>query len=242
MRVCAQFPTWLLVAGGKRRRHRSNGNRNNSGARDAPRAPAAPGVAVTGVAPPAVPARPAVNAGAGGAGAGPAAGLPSFISSTRFDSVAGISDASRRGLKEVLKYELMTQVQAQTLPVIISGEDVLAKAKTGTGKTLGFLVPIVEVVLAARARGFGADNVGALILSPTRELSMQIAAEAAKLLHFQKSVGVQVVIGGVNMKTQLRRMNTQRLDIMVATPGRLIDHLQNSPGMLNRLRNIRVRY
>jgi len=155
--------------------------------------------------------------------------------------VAGISDASRRGLKEVLKYELMTQVQAQTLPVIISGEDVLAKAKTGTGKTLGFLVPIVEVVLAARARGFGADNVGALILSPTRELSMQIAAEAAKLLHFQKSVGVQVVIGGVNMKTQLRRMNTQRLDIMVATPGRLIDHLQNSPGILNRLRNIRVR-
>ena len=154
----------------------------------------------------------------------------------------GISNESRRALAEVLKYTLMTEVQAQTLPFVLAGEDVLAKAKTGTGKTLGFLIPIVEMILKARAKGFGRNgDVGALILSPTRELAAQISREAASLLHFHRDIGVQVVIGGVNMKSQLKRMNTQRLDIMVATPGRLIDHLENSPGVLNRLKNMRVR-
>ena len=154
--------------------------------------------------------------------------------------MAGISKPSLRALAEVLKYPTMTQVQLQTLPVIIRHEDVLAKAKTGTGKTLGFLIPMVEVILAARTRGVTRQgDVGALILSPTRELSNQICREAEALLHFHKNVGVQAVIGGVNMKSQLRRMQNQRCDIMVATPGRLIDHLNNSPGIRQRLANIR---
>merc|ERR1719453_1624461 len=141
----------------------------------------------------------------------------------------------------------MTPVQAETLPVIIRGTDVLAKAKTGTGKTLAFLIPSIEVVVNAMRNsssssggGGGGSNkkISVLILSPTRELASQIGKECEVLLRFQPSLKCAVVFGGVPIKKDHGRI--AGVDFLVATPGRLIDHLDNTAGFMQRLAQIDV--
>jgi len=143
-------------------------------------------------------------------------------SSTRFADL-DISPLTKRALAEVFRYEFCTNVQAQSLPVCLTGQDVLAKAKTGTGKTLGFMIPVIEQLLRRRP---AAGQVGALVLSPTRELAMQIYQEATKLLHFH-NLTVQVVIGGTNINSEANRLRNSTPHILVATPGRCLDHLTN---------------
>jgi len=118
----------------------------------------------------------------------------------------------------------------------MSGADVLARARTGTGKTLGFLIPSIEVLLKARSDG---KFVGVLCISPTRELAQQIADEAKQLITFN-GFGVQVVLGGTNMSAEAKRFSSQRLDILVATPGRLQDHLKSTPGFKALCQRLRV--
>jgi ATP-dependent RNA helicase MSS116, mitochondrial len=132
---------------------------------------------------------------------------------------------SQRALAEGLRYEYCTKVQAMSLPACLSGSDVVCKAKTGSGKTIAFLLPAIERIRAQqRPRG----TVACLVISPTRELAAQIAAEAAKLVQFQRPpMTVQVVVGGTNMKSEASRLASRVPDILVATPGRLIDHLKN---------------
>ena len=113
-----------------------------------------------------------------------------FFTSSRFADSPHIGALSKRALAEVLKYETMTQVQLQTLPVIAKGSDVLAKAKTGTGKTLGFLIPTVD--LLAKQPSSATSGIGAIILVPTRELAIQTLREAELLTKFHK-LGVQKV-------------------------------------------------
>ncbi|SGY45300.1 BQ5605_C001g00271 [Microbotryum silenes-dioicae] len=119
-----------------------------------------------------------------------------------------------------------TPVQEATLPVILTGVDVLAQAKTGTGKTLAFLIPSIELLLRSNPQP-KADGISILIMSPTRELAIQIE-EAARILLSSTPFGVQHVVGGTNMKSETTRLNNQRCDILVATPGRMLDHLENS--------------
>lgn len=118
------------------------------------------------------------------------------------------------------------QVQAATLPTIIKGLDVLAQAKTGTGKTLAFLVPALQRLVTAR----NPSGVSILVLSPTRELAQQIAVAAEGLLGgaFAGHFGVQCVVGGTNVNTDIKNLKTRRADVLVATPGRMIDLLENS--------------
>eukprot|EP00854_Cymbomonas_tetramitiformis_P016119 gene16119-19118_t len=131
----------------------------------------------------------------------------------------------------------MTPVQAATLPVILSGQDVLAKAKTGTGKTLAFLIPMVETLAKSPRRAPGMIN--GLILSPTRELASQIASEAETLTKYHK-MRTEVFVGGIDMKKDVAKLNRrEELDILVATPGRLNDHLQNTPGFVARLAGVK---
>lgn len=141
---------------------------------------------------------------------------------------APLAVGTQRALAEVLGYERMTRVQAQTLPVSLQGKDVLAKAKTGTGKTLGFLLPAIERILAAPAAA-RRGRVSALVISPTRELAQQIAEEGLQLLRFH-DLGLQVVFGGTKMTKDVSSFNRRTPDILVATPGRLLDHLENTPG------------
>ena len=131
-----------------------------------------------------------------------------------------------RALHEVKGFERATAVQGQTLPHILGGADVLARAKTGSGKTIAFLLPALEKLAAGQIDPRG-DRISVLILSPTRELATQILDETNALLRFHEGIGAQVVYGGTNVKQDARNLRDKRCDVLIATPGRLIDHLEN---------------
>ena len=158
----------------------------------------------------------------------------SSATSTSFSELA-ISAAVKRSIVSDMKFVEMTPVQAATLPIILNGRDLLAKAKTGTGKTLAFLVPTIERLASGKGPP---QTIGALILSPTRELAAQTAAEAVALAR-HTSLRTCVVVGGTNIATDVKRMHSQ-VDILVATPGRLVDHLKTTPDFARRLEHTRV--
>ena len=145
----------------------------------------------------------------------------------------------------------MTAVQSETLPLILKedNKDCLAKAKTGTGKTLAFMIPTVERILHKKGGSgrFGNNNnnggggemdVRCLVISPTRELAQQITTETEKLLTFHKPAlrNVTTFVGGTNKNKDVRALRGQ-MPIVVATPGRLLDHLQNS-NLAQRMSNL----
>ncbi len=99
-------------------------------------------------------------------------------------------------------------MQAATLPAIIANRDVLAQAKTGTGKTMAFLVPSIQRMIAAPYANQAHTSI--LVLSPTRELAQQIAVEAERLLGTGGQYGVQCVVGGTNIKTDIRDLKSKR--------------------------------
>eukprot|EP00937_MAST-01D_sp_MAST-1D-sp2_P005261 g5261.t1 len=161
----------------------------------------------------------------------------SQMTASRFDALPGVSPQTLDALATVLRYETMTKVQAQATPVCLTGSDVLAKAKTGTGKTLAFMIPGIEAVSripAAQRRG----GISCLVISPTRELAQQIAAEAGQL-NSRHGFGMQCIYGGSNIKSDLSAFRRQLPDILVATPGRLNDHLENH-GLADKMRGLRV--
>ena len=136
-----------------------------------------------------------------------------------------ISAESKQAMRDVFKYEFLSPVQSGTLPYTMEGIDCLAKAKTGTGKTLGFLIPTVENISRARNSSAHTDIL-CLVLSPTRELAAQISKEAELLLTFHgKCNSVVTLVGGTNINKDNRAL-ARRVDILVATPGRLLAHLQ----------------
>ncbi|KAF8518987.1 P-loop containing nucleoside triphosphate hydrolase protein [Hysterangium stoloniferum] len=150
-------------------------------------------------------------------------------------------------------FEFCTHVQAATLSIILSGVDVLARAKTGTGKTIAFLLPIIQQLSAvfspkSAVHGIGRprssipspQEISALILTPTRELAQQIQKEAERLISgagLKSTIGVQCVVGGTNVKADTRNLSKGRNDILVATPGRLIDLMENY-GLQNKFSTI----
>jgi ATP-dependent RNA helicase MSS116 len=167
----------------------------------------------------------------------------------------------------------MTVVQAAVLPLLPklalpaeSGSsdtrDLLVKAKTGTGKTLAFLIPAIEARLnqlktvreraadesgdASQAtnyqaqRTFARKNVGTLIISPTRELASQIAVEATRLATYHDEFEVRLFVGGVSKGLQMRDWNRGRRDLVVATPGRLRDLLENERGFADSFKQVQV--
>ncbi|KAL5220181.1 hypothetical protein ABZP36_024894 [Zizania latifolia] len=175
-------------------------------------------------------------------GGGEAGGVDgSYLSETRFDQCA-ISPLSLKAVNDA-GYERMTQVQEATLPIILQGKDVLAKAKTGTGKTVAFLLPAIEALstLPNSRRNQLRPSINLLVMCPTRELANQVAVEAKKLLKYHHSLGVQVVIGGTRLTQEQRSMQANPCQILVATPGRLKDHLENTPGFSTRLKGVKVR-
>ncbi|MDE3051688.1 MAG: DEAD/DEAH box helicase, partial [Nitrospirota bacterium] len=113
-----------------------------------------------------------------------------------------------------------TPIQAQAIPPALEGRDVIGCAQTGTGKTAAFVVPMIER-LAVLPKG----QPQALILAPTRELALQICTSIEKLGRSHR-ISATVVVGGSDMQAQIRGLR-QRPDIIVATPGRLLDHMWN---------------
>lgn len=112
-----------------------------------------------------------------------------------------------------------TPVQEKAIPLLLAGKDVVAQAQTGTGKTLAFLLPILEKADPL------AMHVQALILTPTRELALQITTEAKKQLAKLDDIHVLAVYGGQDVERQMRKLEGKK-QIVIATPGRLLDHMR----------------
>lgn len=147
------------------------------------------------------------------------------------------------------KYEFLTPVQAQTVLPILRGESVVVRAKTGTGKTAAFAIPILQKVLEAKTESENSGKVSALIVSPTRELAQQIADEMFKITQFGGlyHIRIQSLVGGIHKDRQLRAagldngaMASKVSDVIVATPGRLRDVLDD-PEIASRFSELKVR-
>ena len=121
---------------------------------------------------------------------------------------------------EDLGFENMTPIQEMSIPEGLRGKDITGLAQTGTGKTISFLVPIINKILNENPEG-----PSALILAPTRELVLQICDEAKRLLKYSNKK-IATIIGGTGYKEQEKELS-EKADIVVATPGRLIDHIKS---------------
>ena len=120
-------------------------------------------------------------------------------------------------------YTTPTPIQAQAIPEVLAGADVLAAAQTGTGKTAGFTLPILHQLLTRPLAKATAGHPRVLILTPTRELAAQVEA-SVRLYSQHTSIRSLVMFGGVNINPQINALK-RPIDIVVATPGRLLDHL-----------------
>ncbi|MED4907361.1 DEAD/DEAH box helicase [Brevibacillus centrosporus] len=128
----------------------------------------------------------------------------------------------RKELLETLKENGITEptpIQEKTIPVALTGRDVISQAQTGTGKTLAFVLPILEQADPE------AMHIQSLILTPTRELALQITAEVQKLTAKLDEIHVLAVYGGQDVERQMRKLAGKK-QIVIATPGRLLDHMR----------------
>ena len=124
-------------------------------------------------------------------------------------------------------YETPTPIQEQAIPVALQGRDVLGIAQTGTGKTAGFTLPMIDKLAAGRSK---ARMPRSLVIAPTRELADQVAASFEKYAKGQK-LSWALLIGGVSFDDQLRKLD-RGVDVLIATPGRLLDHFERGKLLL----------
>jgi ATP-dependent RNA helicase RhlE len=144
------------------------------------------------------------------------AGRPRQTVSSEFESL-GLSEPVLRAVADA-GYTVPTPIQADAIPLVLRGRDVIGLAQTGTGKTAAFTLPIVNQLID------GPRRTRAVVLTPTRELCMQVE-ESVKKYARHSELGVAAVFGGVPIDPQERALR-QGVDVVVATPGRLIDHLE----------------
>ncbi len=134
----------------------------------------------------------------------------------RFDELQ-LSQETEKAVAD-MGFEKLTPIQAQAIPLVIEGRDVVGQAQTGTGKTLAFGIPIVELL------GRNSRNLEALVICPTRELAIQVSGELKKLAGYRKDVNVVTVYGGQPIQRQIADLK-KAARIVVGTPGRIIDHM-----------------
>jgi ATP-dependent RNA helicase DDX18/HAS1 len=137
---------------------------------------------------------------------------------------------SERTMKAIndMPYDTMTEIQRRAIPPALAGRDVLGAAKTGSGKTLSFLIPAIEMLHSLRFKP--RNGTGVIVVSPTRELALQIFGVARELMeHHSQTYGI--VIGGANRRAEAEKL-AKGVNLLIATPGRLLDHLQNTQGFV----------
>lgn len=131
---------------------------------------------------------------------------------------------------EDMNYTAATSIQAGAIPLLLQGVDVIGRSSTGTGKTAAFGIPAVELVDGENKKA------QVLVVSPTRELAMQIAGEMRKYAKYKPGVAVTAVYGGASMDTQIRQLRTS--NIVIGTPGRILDHLRRRTLRLDSLKMV----
>ena len=124
---------------------------------------------------------------------------------------------------ERLGYEKATQVQSESIPIALNGEDIIGSAKTGSGKSLAFLIPAIQKVYEDPKK----KEIEILIITPTRELALQLYDLAKDLLTGNSEI-IALLIGGENRKKEALKLLSGNIRIIVATPGRLLDHMENT--------------
>ncbi|KAL6946807.1 ATP-dependent RNA helicase [Hanseniaspora vineae] len=137
---------------------------------------------------------------------------------------------SQQTMKAITKmgFTKMTNVQARTIPPLLTGRDVLGAAKTGSGKTLAFLIPAIEMLYSLKFKP--RNGTGVIVITPTRELALQIFGVVRELMEFHSQT-FGIVIGGANRRQEQEKL-VKGVNILIATPGRLLDHLQNTKGFV----------
>lgn len=153
-------------------------------------------------------------------------GVKSAPLNRSFDSIE-VTEQTKRAIVD-MGFNQMTEVQARSIPAALTGRDILGAAKTGSGKTLAFLIPAIE--LLSRAKYKPRNGTGVIVISPTRELALQIFGVAKELLKYHTQT-FGILMGGANRKAEAEKLQ-KGVNLIIATPGRLLDHLQNTKGFL----------
>jgi superfamily II DNA/RNA helicase len=151
----------------------------------------------------------------------------------RFDSLA--LDAKLLRAVAESGYESMTPIQAKAIPIVLAGRDVMGAAQTGTGKTAAFSLPLLQKMLRHENASMSPARhpVRALVLAPTRELADQVAANVRNYAKFTQ-LRSAVVFGGIDMKPQTLQLKAG-VEVLIATPGRLLDHIEARNAVLNQV-------
>ncbi|XP_017779096.1 PREDICTED: probable ATP-dependent RNA helicase pitchoune [Nicrophorus vespilloides] len=151
-----------------------------------------------------------------------------ILSNNLFTSLKDkVCENTLRGIAD-MGFTAMTEIQSRSIPPLLEGRDLVGAAKTGSGKTLAFLIPVIELVYKIK---FAPRNgTGVIIISPTRELSMQTFGVLKELMKYHVHT-YGLIMGGANRQAEAEKLN-KGINILVSTPGRLLDHLQNTPDFL----------
>ncbi len=163
----------------------------------------------------------------------PSPGSDADAPSLKFSSV-GLSPVLQRAVADQ-GYTTMTPIQAKAIPVVLAGRDVMGAAQTGTGKTAAFSLPLLHKMLPHENASMSPARhpVRALVIAPTRELADQVA-DNIKGYAAHSKLRVAVVFGGIDMKPQTLELK-QGVEVLVATPGRLLDHIEAKNCVLNQV-------
>ncbi|QNP49652.1 DEAD/DEAH box helicase [Diaphorobacter aerolatus] len=153
---------------------------------------------------------------------------------TQAYSSLALAEPLKRAVAD-MGYEFMTPIQEQAIPVVLAGQDVMGAAQTGTGKTAAFSLPLLQRLLAHENSSASPARhpVRALVLLPTRELADQVAQQIAMYAKYTK-LRSTVVFGGMDMKPQTLELK-KGVEVLVATPGRLLDHIEAKNAVLNQV-------
>lgn len=151
------------------------------------------------------------------------------VAEVRYED-SGIDDRILRAVKE-MGFEMMTPIQAQAIPVMMSGKDLIGQAQTGTGKTAAFGIPLLQLVEPED------KSLQAIVLCPTRELAIQAACEIRGFAKFMHGIKVLPVYGGQEISKQIRSLKSD-VQIVVGTPGRVMDHMRRHTIKMENIRMV----
>ncbi|XP_014774315.1 uncharacterized protein LOC106872015 isoform X1 [Octopus bimaculoides] len=151
-----------------------------------------------------------------------------ILSDNSFDVLSKYVSSPTMDAIKKMGFTHMTEIQAKSIPYLLEGRDLMGAAKTGSGKTLAFLIPVVELLY--KLKFMPRNGTGAIIISPTRELAMQIYGVLKELLEYHHFT-FGLIMGGTKKDDEAKRL-VKGINFIVATPGRLLDHLQSTSNFM----------